>query len=177
MVDNNSIYSKNLEDSLNSQNIEFIKKRYNDLDLSEIKEYDKYILSGRKMNVKKMNMINSQIIKYAISENKSLLGICYGAEILALTVGGTIKKMKSPQHGIQKVEIKNDNSLCSGIINTFHSNRYSISHLNGELTNLATSHENSFEIIQYGKKNIFGTQFHPEMNDEGQKIIESFVRL
>jgi GMP synthase-like glutamine amidotransferase len=25
--------------------------------------------------------------------------------------------------------------------------------------------------------NIFGTQFHPEMNMEGQKIIESFATL
>ena len=175
MVDNDSIYSKNLENSL--QNIEFTKRRYDDLELSEIKTYDNFIISGRKMNVQKMNMINSQIIKHAISENKSLLGICYGAEILALTVGGTIKKMESPQRGIQQVMIKNDNSLCSGVINTFHSNRYCISHLNGDLTNLATSKENPYEIIQYGKMNIFGTQFHPEMNLEGQKIIESFVTL
>jgi len=175
MVDNDSIYSKNLENSL--QNIEFTKRRYDDLELSEIKTYDKFIISGRKMNVQKMNMINSQIIKHAISENKSLLGICYGAEILALTVGGTIKKMESPQRGIQQVMIKNDNSLCSGVINTFHSNRYCISHLNGDLTNIGTSKENPYEIIQYGKMNIFGTQFHPEMNLEGQKIIESFVTL
>lgn len=175
MVDNDSIYSTNLENSL--QNIEFTKRRYDDLELSNIKTYDKYIISGRKMNDQKMNMINSQIIKHAISENKSLLGICYGAEILALTVGGTIKKMELPQRGIQKVVIKNDNSLCSGIINTFHSNRYCISHLNGDLINIGTSKENPFEIIQYGKMNIFGTQFHPEMNLEGQKIIESFVAL
>ena len=85
--------------------------------------------------------------------------------------------MESPQRGIQQVMIKNDNSLCSGVINTFHSNRYCISHLNGDLTNIGTSKENPYEIIQYGEMNIFGTQFHPEMNLEGQKIIESFVAL
>ena len=39
-----------------------------------------------------INAVNSKIIKYAVSEKKLLLGICYGAEILAITLGGTIKK-------------------------------------------------------------------------------------
>ena len=50
--------------------------------------------------------------QYAIQERKSLLGICYGAEILTLTLGGTIKKSSTPQQGHQKITISGKNP-CS----------------------------------------------------------------
>ena len=53
---------------------------------------------------KKINQINSKIITLSIENNVKLLGICYGAEILALTLGGTIKKSQSLQKGNETIK-------------------------------------------------------------------------
>lgn len=174
-MDNGSVYSKNLVDFLYSEKIEFKSHPYNKLQESDIVKYDSFILSGRRINVQRMNLLNSKIIKHAINKKKPLLGICYGAEILALTVGGTIKKMNSPQRGIQEIIVKKQNPLCSGTLQVFQSHQYCISRINENISNLAESENCTYEIIQYGDLNIFGTQFHPEMNHDGKEMIKSFL--
>ena len=91
VVDNGSIYTKNLIDFLSDKKIKFISQKVDEVVLSELQKFYSFILSGRRKNDRRINAVNSKIIKYAVSEKKSLLGICYGAEILATTLGGTIK--------------------------------------------------------------------------------------
>ena len=93
VVDNGSIYTKNLIDFLNKKKISFEIQTPHLLKLNSLENYDSFILSGRRKNEKKTNEINSKIITFSIQNNRKLLGICYGAEILALTLGGTIKKI------------------------------------------------------------------------------------
>lgn len=176
-MDNGSVYTKNLIDFLTEKKIKFIYKKHNHIDLSEIKNFNSFILSGRRKNNQEMNALNSKIIKHAVSEQKNLLGICYGAEILALTIGGTIKKNNVLEKGIQEISITKKNPLCSGTIKVFESHNYAISRTNNSLINIANSKNCLFEMIQLEKHNIFGTQFHPEMSSDGQRIIESFVTL
>ena len=92
VVDNGSIYTKNLINFLIKKNISFEKQTPHLLNLNLLENYDYFILSGRRRNEKKINEVNSKIIKHCIQNNQKLLGICYGAEILALTLGGTIRK-------------------------------------------------------------------------------------
>jgi len=92
VVDNGSIYTKNLTDFLNEKKILFEKQIPQLLNLNLLENYNSVILSGRRKNEKKINKINSKVIIYSIQNNMKLLGICYGAEILALTLGGTIRK-------------------------------------------------------------------------------------
>ena len=87
VVDNGSIYTKQLTDFLTQKKFSFEKYTPNTLELNSLKKYESIILSGRRKNDKKINEINSKVIKYSIDNNKKLLGICYGAEILALTLG------------------------------------------------------------------------------------------
>ena len=42
---------------------------------------------------------------------------------------------------------------------------------------MASSYDCQNEIIQIKNKNIFGTQFHPEMSEDGLKLINSFLSL
>ena len=117
VVDNGSIYTKQLTDFLTQKNISFEKQSPQNLRLDSLSNYNSFILSGRRKNEKKINEINSKIIKYCIKNNIKLLGICYGAEILALTLGGTIRKTSlSLQKGNELIQIFKDNSICSGSI-------------------------------------------------------------
>ena len=111
-----------------------------------------------------------------MQEEKRLLGICYGAEILTLTLGGTIKKSISPQKGCQKVTISKKNPLYAGTIDVFESHQYEISKLGESLQSLAYSDSCLHEIIHVKDSNIFGTQFHPEMTSDGKVLIENFFK-
>ena len=176
VVDNGSIYTKQLIDFLSKKNISFEKQSPQLLSLDLLPNYDSFILSGRRKNDKKINEINSKIITHCIKNNNKLLGICYGAEILALTLGGTIRKT-TLQKGNESVQTLMDNSICSGSLNVFESHSFEISKLPSVFVPIAQSKSCKFEIIQYEEKPIFGTQFHPEMSEDGNNLIEKFCSL
>ncbi len=177
VLDNGSVYTKNLLDFLSQAKINFITHLHDKIQLSQLAKFRSFILSGRTKNNQTMNVINSQIIRHAVLEKKPLLGICYGAEILALTLGGTIKKTKSLQKGKQVINVIKDNPICKEQLQVFESHNYEISRLNHELIGIAESQYCKYEIIQHKELDIFGTQFHPEMSSDGQELIESFTHL
>jgi GMP synthase (glutamine-hydrolysing) len=177
VVDNGSIYTQNLIDFLEEKNISFEKTSPNELELKSLEKYDSFILSGRRKNEKIINQINSQVIKHSIQNNKKLFGICYGAEILALTLGGTIRKSENSQKGKEKISILQKNVLTNEKINAFESHGFEISKLPDSLISLADSKNCKYEIIQYNGKFIFGTQFHPEMTSDGKALIHKFCLL
>jgi len=177
VVDNGSIYTKNLTDFLSEKNISFKKQTPQLLDLNSLENYNSIILSGRRKNEKKTNEINSKVITYSIKNDMKLLGICYGAEIMALTLGGTIRKTLSLQKGNETIKIFKENPISSDSLDAFESHGFEISKLPNTLVPLAESDHCKYEIIQYEKKLIFGTQFHPEMSQDGHDLIEKFCSL
>ena len=177
VVDNGSIYTKNLTTFLSDKKTEFTIQKFDEINLSNISEFNSFILSGRIKNNRIINVINSKIIKHAISEKKSLLGICYGAEILATTLGGTIKKSDEHVGGQETVVIEKENKICHGEIDVTESHNYEISQLGSHLHSLASSKSCKYEIVKHNNLNIFGTQFHPEMSDDGQSIIQTFLSI
>ena len=177
VVDNGSVYTSSLLDCIGDLDVPFESCVFSDVLKMDVKKYSSVILSGRRKNNPEMNAINSRLVKHSLNTNKPLLGICYGAEILALTLGGTIKKMTSSRHGLYKVQVVEDNSLVHGKIDAFESHSYMISKLGSPFIQLASSDDCKFEIFQYGNKNIFGTQFHPEMSTDGRSILKKFSSI
>jgi len=180
-VDNGSIYTKNLRDFLLEQNVKYEEynagNTENFLTPDQLQKFDSFILTGRRENNRILNAINSKIIKHTISEKKKLLGICYGAEILTLTLGGTIKKSNKQVKGKETVIVEKKNKICQNEINVFESHRYEMSQLGNQLHCLASSKSCKYEVIKHNEHNIFGTQFHPEMSSDGLSIIQAFLSL
>ncbi len=176
-MDNGSIYTKNLVNFLSEKKIKFISQKFDEVNLSDIRQFNSFILSGRKKNDRKINAVNSKIIKHVVSEEKSLLGICYGAEILNQTQNGTIKKYNKRVYGEEIVVVEKKNKICQNEINVFESHRWGISQLGKELHSLASSKSCKYEIVKYNELDIFGTQFHPEMSSDGQSMIQSFLSI
>ncbi len=96
---------------------------------------------------------------------------------MALTLGGTIRKIESFQKGNEKIEILQDNLIVNNSLNVFESHRYEISKLPNMLIPIGKSDNCKYEIIQHVEKLIFGTQFHPEMSLDGNDLIENFCSL
>jgi len=176
-VDNGSIYTKNLVNFLSEKKIKFVSQKFDEVNLSDMQQFNSFILSGRKKNDRKINTVNSKIVKHAISEKKHLFGICYGAEILTQTLGGTIKKSSKQVKGDETVIVEKKNKICQNEINVFESHRYEISQLGNQLHCLASSKSCKYEVIKHNEHNIFGTQFHPEMSSDGLSIIQAFLSL
>ncbi len=177
VVDNGSIYTQNLIDFLKEKKILFEKISSNELELKSLEKYDSFILSGRQKNEKKTNQINSKVIIHSVQNNKKLLGICYGAEILSLTLGGTIRRLEFAQKGDEEISIQRKNVLTNKNIIAYESHGFEISKLPELLISLADSKNCKYEIIQYDGKFIFGTQFHPEMTSDGKDLIHKFCLL
>ena len=177
VVDNGSIYTQNLIDFLKEKEVPFEKIPPIELDLKSLEKYNSFILSGRRKNEKKINQINSSVILHSVQNNKKLLGICYGAEILSLTLGGTIRRLKTSQKGNEEVSTHRKNVLANGKIKVFESHGFEISKLPNLLISIADSKNCKHELIQYDGKFIFGTQFHPEMSSDGKDLINKFCFL
>ena len=175
VVDNGSIYTEHLIDFLSKQKAEYETRTVGETSVRDwaeastekyLQRFDSFILTGRKENNRIMNKVNSEIIKHAISEKNSLLGICYGAEILNQTQGGTIRPHNSRVLGEETVVVEKKNEICHDKINVFESHRWEISQLGKELHCLASSKSCKYEIIKHDNHAIFGTQFHPEMSND-----------
>lgn len=177
VVDNGSVYTDSIIDCLKELGTDHLRIPFDRMTESEIAGSHSIILSGRRQNNSAMNATNSRLIKYALAGKKPLLGICYGAEILAITLGGTIRRMVQPRHGIYKAEVVRDNPLCKGTIQVFESHSYRVAALDPNFVTLARSDDAQFEFFRYANQKIFGTQFHPEMSSDGKKLLENFASL
>ena len=148
VVDNGSIYTQNLIDFLKKKEISFEKESPDEFNLNSLEKYDSFILSGRRRNEKKINHINSKVIMHSIQDNKKLLGICYGAEILSLTLGGTIRKLETSQKGDEEIFIQKENVLANEKLKVFESHGFEISKLPDFLISIADSKNCKNEIVQ-----------------------------
>jgi len=177
VVDNGSIFTEEIIKTLLKNNTQHTSIPFHQLLETDLNKFDSFILSGRRKNEQKMNAINSAIINHAVSEKKPLLGICYGAEILALTLGGTIRKSTNMIKGVHTVNITKPNPLSEKDIQAYQSHNYEIAKLGSNLQSFASSNTCEYEMIKHTHLPIFGTQFHPEMSKDGQLLIESFLKI
>jgi GMP synthase (glutamine-hydrolysing) len=176
VVDNGSPYVKDITLCLDKMGQAHDLKKYDAEFL--LSNYQKIILSGRQKNKKEINSMNSKIIRTCFDNETPLLGICYGAEIIALTFGGSIHRT-GPVHGFNRINIEKPTKLLEKVhCNVYESHSYAISHLPENFICIASSSSSKHEIICHNSKRIFGTQFHPEKSGEcGTELIRNFISL
>jgi GMP synthase (glutamine-hydrolysing) len=183
VIDNLSPFTPNILDCLNKLQATYFCRKYFEVEHSNKgnnKQYDKAIISGRQRNSKEINVINSKIIKYCFENDIPILGICYGAEIMALTLGGSICRMDGHIHGMMSVNILKPNHLISyrKSVNVYESHRYCVSRLPEDFDSLGSSKYCRYEIFSHKRKKMFGTQFHPEKSGkDGFELLSKFMML
>jgi GMP synthase (glutamine-hydrolysing) len=144
-----------------------------------LKEYDNVILSGRQQNSRLINIINSCIVRACLVLDKPLLGICYGGQILALTLGCTLKKMKKIRDLVEISLLKPTYLLPNyKTVEMFESHSYCVSKLSKSFTLLGSSNNCENELFCLNDKPLYGTQFHPEKSGKpGIHFIENFLKI
>ncbi len=180
IVDNTSPFSGDIANYIRDLEKSFDFKKYSEIDIESesMKKYSHIILSGRRENKKEINIINSKIIQQCLKYDISLLGICYGAEIISLTLGGTLGRLKSQIQGIVNIRFFQPNSFLSATdsLRVYESHGFFISRIPPNFETIAESDYCRNEIVKHKNKNIIGTQFHPEKSGkDGRLIFSNFI--
>ena len=119
--------------------------------------------------------IDSEIFKLGIP----VLGICYGCQLAALLLGGTVESAQTSEYG--KAEVICTNSpLTKGIPEKTvcwmsHTDRITV--LPDGFKKIAYSENCPFAAFGNEEKGIYGVQFHPEVNHTqyGAKLLHNFL--
>jgi GMP synthase (glutamine-hydrolysing) len=178
VVDNLSPFTPDILACLGKLGVPHVYKKFSEVSDSDLDRCDKVILSGRRRNSKEINAANSKIIRQCHNGGKPLLGICYGAEIIALTLGGSIRKMPAHVQGTTPVSVSGPNLLTEGkkSISVYESHGYCIARLPTNFKSLASSQYCEHELFTSGK--IYGTQFHPEKSgSDGLALLQNFTAM
>jgi GMP synthase (glutamine-hydrolysing) len=176
VVDNLSPFTPDILDCLDRIGVPYVYRKFPDVSDSDLVRCEKVILSGRRKNSKEINAMNSKIVKRCHDGGKPLLGICYGAEIVALTLGGSIRKMSAQIQGTTPVSVSDQNTLTGEkkSILVYESHRYCVARLPASFRSLASSQYCDHEIFACGK--TYGTQFHPEKSGhDGLALLQNFA--
>jgi GMP synthase (glutamine-hydrolysing) len=179
-VDNLSPFTPDIVAGLDQLGFDNIRVEYSKVSSADLAGSGRVILSGRRKNKKEINSANSAIIRHCFDSAKPLLGICYGAEIIALTLGGTIRKMPAHMQGQMRVSVDKRTFLTGdkNLIDVYESHAFCIARLPSGFVPLASSDSCKYEIFTHTQKPIFGTQFHPEKSgSDGAVLLERFAGL
>jgi len=94
-----------------------------------------------------------------------ILGICYGAQLMAQTFGGEVITSEIREYGKIEVDLNKDSNLFKGISENqcWMSHTDHISKLPNGFDIIATTKDCPVAAIANVSKNLYGVQFHPEV--------------
>lgn len=160
-------------------NVLSIIKPY-DITIDEIKEIDPLclIFTGGPNSVYLDN--SPKCDERVFSLGIPVLGICYGAQLIAHMLGGKVEKCQTSEYGDTRCFVDNGNVLFGGLekeqqVLMSHTDR--ITAVPEGFSVLAETAD--CPIAAYGneEKKIFGVQFHPEVENslKGKEVIHNFL--
>lgn len=137
---------------------------------SKLSQFSHLLITGSELFASQDNEDDEKIfetIHYFLKYSKSILGICYGHQILAKTILGSIacRKAEKPEFGWKKVKL-DSNPLFEGIENpVFYESHYDeVCGLTADFRVIASNDDCPIQAFQYKKQPVWGVQFHPEVD-------------
>jgi GMP synthase-like glutamine amidotransferase len=173
-----AVYNHPVETLGNFKKFLQIKKEIMAEELKGDEKFDALIIMGGPMSVyesDKYHFLNTemQLIRQAYYQNKRVLGVCLGSQLIAeALVGKVIKGPHGQEIGIQKVKLLGDlkEFMKNGEITVFqwHGDTFSLP-IDAELLAYNRNYFQAFKT-----KRILGVQFHTEVD---AKMIEDWIRI
>jgi GMP synthase (glutamine-hydrolysing) len=110
-----------------------------------------------------------------------VLGICYGMQLMAKTLGGNVKASGKREYGRAVLNITTRNDLLfrvpkSSVVWMSHGDK--VTAIPDSFTCLGQSDNTDFAVVADTQRKLYAFQFHPEVNhtDHGRKFIKNFVQ-
>jgi GMP synthase (glutamine-hydrolysing) len=109
-----------------------------------------------------------------------VLGICYGAQMMAAELGGNVLATDRREYGPASVTITSDEPLFAGLDRdqpVWMSHGDSISRLPPGFHSTAQTDSTPFAGLADPARNLYGIQFHPEVvhTPKGRQVLRNFV--
>jgi GMP synthase (glutamine-hydrolysing) len=109
-----------------------------------------------------------------------VLGICYGAQLMAHELGGEVALTSKREYGPATVMITTEDGLFDGIGReqpVWMSHGDSITRLPDGFRSTAESGSTPFAGLEAPERNLYGIQFHPEVvhTPRGRDVLRNFV--
>jgi GMP synthase (glutamine-hydrolysing) len=116
------------------------------------------------------------LIENALKENRPILGVCLGSQLLAATLGANVRRGERKEIGwytVRLAEGASEDRLMHGLPTEFVAAHWhgDVFDLPGGAVALASSEQTPIQAYRYGEK-AYGLLFHAEMTAE---IIEALV--
>jgi len=109
-----------------------------------------------------------------------VLGICYGAQLMALELGGDVLPTAKREYGPATVTLNEADGLFKGLDRdqpVWMSHGDSITRLPDGFRSTAQSDSTPFAGLVDERRNLYGIQFHPEVvhTPQGRQVLRNFV--
>jgi GMP synthase (glutamine-hydrolysing) len=174
-----------------SQYTQLIARRVRELNVySEIIPWHTYkglkddiqgvILSGSPYSVRDQDAPRPDLS--SILGHVPVLGVCYGAQYLAQTHGGSVEASNTREYGRAHLEeVKTEDELLSGMSaqsQVWMSHGDTILSLGNGFETICSTHDVKFAGFREVNRPVWGIQFHPEVwhSTEGSILLENFVQ-
>jgi GMP synthase (glutamine-hydrolysing) len=110
-----------------------------------------------------------------------ILGICYGMQILAKTLGGKVALSAKREYGRATLRLDDKKDLFRGLLNredVWMSHGDRIEKIPAGFSAIAHTANSPVAAMKNEKKRIYALQFHPEVvhTPNGAKILDNFVK-
>jgi len=136
------------------------------------------ILSGGPASVFEKNapLCSAEIFELGIP----VLGICYGMQLTAMLLGGTVKPGRTREFGPARITVSNPGMLFQGLpasLDVWMSHGDQVVALPDGFSVLAHTASCPMAAISHEARRIYGLQFHPEVihTPRGTEILRHFV--
>ena len=137
------------------------------------------ILSGSPYSINEENAPNLDLSK--LPEDIPLLGVCYGAQLLAYSKNGRVESASNREYGRANLQnIVTENPLLKGVeenSQVWMSHGDTITELPEEFQLIASTEAVPVAAFQQKEKMVFGLQFHPEVthSEQGLQVLKNFI--
>ncbi len=114
-----------------------------------------------------------------LSQNKPVLGICLGHQLIVEAFNGVVEVLDQPIHGQSSlIDHKND-EIFSGIANPFKAGRYHslVATKVPQCLEVIATTDNQVMAVKHKTQKLVGLQFHPEsiLTTQGSVLLENCI--
>ena len=155
------------------KNLQFLKKK-------DIDQFDLFIFHGGKQSANsksKAILYEYKFLNNIMKQNKPIVGICLGAQLIARIYGSKISKSKNKlfECGYKK-NLKINNKVFKNNLSFLQFHTEGISY-NKNMELLAKGILYDVDSFKIKRKNIYGFQFHPEVTSITIKRWHNIVKI
>lgn len=181
LVDNYDSFTFNLVHYIEAVDCEVSVLRNDDIQLRDIHQFDKIVLSPGPGLPKESNQL-MEIIREFI-EKKPVLGVCLGFQAIVEHFNGKLYNQDCVKHGLEeKCRIDGKSKLFKGIpdnikVGLYHSWAANEMDFPTPLRITARSENNVIMAFEHEELPVCGVQFHPEsiLTEHGQQLVNNFL--